>query len=666
MPRVRKKVLHLRKIAKTSVKVKRQTSFENIDDNDYNSSDNENLDIEFEWEDEGLDKEKNLFQILVNNMRNLKPSKRPLTYHGNSTRTKKRRKKAAREAIKNNGQTLDKFFRKERSNDEDIEERGNEEESDIKRDDKSNNQILDEYITEIENKLKNNKQITPGQKVRFKAIQYFFQLQKSGHHKMESAKIVAQLLNRGERFSKCVRAWAKSYTLYNDIPQIGRGKYSGKSLLEDEGVRLKVSSYLRKMKHNVTIHNFCDYISSEILPSLGIETKTTISTRTVNRWLKKMGFVYDRYQKGMYVDGHERPDVVEYRKQFLEEIDIYQKLMLSFEGNDLERQIDLILNNNEKLHILVTHDKTTFQSNDGLKSGWMPDGEQPLRKKGQGRSIHISDFLTDTIGRLKLNDNQINEVGDSMYHETHKLIEQIENRAIPIFEKTHPGAIAVFAFDNSSSHGKYADDALNANHMNLNPGGKQDKLRDTIFNGQTQYMNFPDNYHDKNLCGKPKGMRVILEERGLWPSTGLKAYCGNNEYNINSQCCARHILSNQPDFLNTKPLIQEVIEARGHKVIFYPKFHCELNYIEMYWGAAKRYARQHCNYSWTGLQRVVLLALDSVPISHIRKYARKSARYMDCYRKGLNAKQAEYAVKKFKSHRAIPNSILTNIDDLCN
>ncbi|RGB33946.1 hypothetical protein C1646_787910 [Rhizophagus diaphanus] len=211
----------------------------------------------------------------------------------------------------------------------------------------------------------------------------------------------------------------------------------------------------------------------------------------------------------MYIDEHERPDIVEYQKQFLEEISMYQNLMPTFEGNNLEQQIDPILNDNEKLHILVTHDETTFQSNDSLKSRWMPNGEQPLRKK-------------DTIGRLKLNDDQIKEVGDSIHHEAcviinpgknfdgwwdiDKLIEQIENWAIPIFEKTHPEAIAIFAFDNSSSHGKYTDDALNANHMNLNPGGKQAKLRDTVFNGQIQYMNFPDDYHDRNLYGKFKGI----------------------------------------------------------------------------------------------------------------------------------------------------------------
>ena len=52
-------------------------------------------------------------------------------------------------------------------------------------------------------------------------------------------------------------------------------------------------------------------------------------------------------------------------------------------------------------------------------------------------------------------------------------------------------------------------------------------------------------------------------------------------------CCVRRILSLQPDFLAQKSQLQEKIEKRGHKCIFYPKYHCELNYIEMYWGAAK-------------------------------------------------------------------------------
>ena len=81
----------------------------------------------------------------------------------------------------------------------------------------------------------------------------------------------------------------------------------------------------------------------------------------------------------------------------------------------------------------------------------------------------------------------------------------------------------------------------------------------------------------------------------------------------------------------------------------------------MYWGAAKRYARMHCNYSWKGLRHVVPEALDSVSVKQIRRYARRSFRYMDAYRKGLNAKQAEYAVRKYKSHRVIPCNILEEL-----
>ena len=77
---------------------------------------------------------------------------------------------------------------------------------------------------------------------------------------------------------------------------------------------------------------------------------------------------------------------------------------------------------------------------------------------------------------------------------------------------TYPGAIAVFAFDNSSSHNAYASDALNAKTMNVNPGGKQPKMRDTIFNGQIQHMVFPSDYPNLELQNKPKGMHIILQE----------------------------------------------------------------------------------------------------------------------------------------------------------
>jgi hypothetical protein len=44
------------------------------------------------------------------------------------------------------------------------------------------------------------------------------------------------------------------------------------------------------------------------------------SEKTARRWLKKLGFVYSRFTKGIYFDGHERSDVVEYRQKFLEDM----------------------------------------------------------------------------------------------------------------------------------------------------------------------------------------------------------------------------------------------------------------------------------------------------------------------------------------------------------
>ena len=55
----------------------------------------------------------------------------------------------------------------------------------------------------------------------------------------------------------------------------------------------------------------------------------------------------------------------------------------------------------------------------------------------------------------------------------------------------------------------------------------------------------------------------------------------------NNWCCMYRVISLQEDFANEKPLLQHYLEGRGHVCMFLPKFHCELNPIEMVWGYAK-------------------------------------------------------------------------------
>ena len=51
--------------------------------------------------------------------------------------------------------------------------------------------------------------------------------------------------------------------------------------------------------------------------------------------------------------------------------------------------------------------------------------------------------------------------------------------------------------------------------------------------------------------------------------------------------------------------------------------------------------------------------LNSISLIQICKYARRSWRFMDAYKKGLMGIEALYAVKKYKSHRRIPNNIIS-------
>ncbi|KAJ8589880.1 hypothetical protein M405DRAFT_737872, partial [Rhizopogon salebrosus TDB-379] len=129
-------------------------------------------------------------------------------------------------------------------------------------------------------------------------------------------------------------------------------------------------------------------------------------------------------------------------------------------------------------------------------------------------------------------------------------------------------------------------------------------------------------------------------------------------------CCCRHMLYNEADFMNVKSVLELACDTRGISVLFLPKFHCELNFIEQCWGHAKRLYRQKPPLSSEeDLEKNLVGTLASVTVEQMRKYACHSRRFMNAYQKGLTGKQAAWATKKYRGHRVLPDSILAELEE---
>ena len=137
-------------------------------------------------------------------------------------------------------------------------------------------------------------------------------------------------------------------------------------------------------------------------------------------------------------------------------------------------------------------------------------------------------------------------------------------------------------------------------------------------NGDVQPLYFPDG-HEK--AGWFKGMAQILVERGFTDAPRLPAEC--REFKCpkgKSDCCCRRLMYTQPDFANVESNLETSCRARGFDVIFLPKYHCELNFIEQCWGFAKRlYRKKYCSSLEAVLECNVIESLDAIPIISMRQ-----------------------------------------------
>lgn len=627
-----------------------------------------------------------------------------------------------------------------------------------------------------------------------------------------ASELIANTMGKRTRFARSLRKWELEWIDKGQISEGRQGKYIRLATwLQDEGVLQHVRQHLATMRDRITAARLAssvtDYLGTratkqleETLVQLQEEDLNTelaekdgtgkdrplrecdnptmqqsptylrsgITKRSACQWLHKLGYSYKHVRKGIYIDGHEREDVVAYRRTFLQEIDRIMPFHVGLKpGIDLSADPDLsreqmreeifeipsvCSDNGHRPVMFVTHDESTFNANDGVHYAWSHPDHTVLYPKGRGKGIMVSDVVTP-FGRLVIpshitdaqilaagiplrpilgspNEMEIRrdaseylEYGKDNYWNGEKMFDHIIKIVAPIFKLVFPNFQPVFLFDNATNHSSFATDALNARVMNWGPGNDQPVMRDGhIYDKlRPQPMTTSD--------GIPKGIRQVLKERDLLRDD-LKADCSSNSCQnckaINNSraknrtlinrstcqnctinqykksgglrkhaqrilciecmaknnatplpprncsecqklrhcrddktingCCGRRILLLQPDFQSQKGKLQETLEKDyGSIVLFLPKFHCELNWIEYYWGWAKRRTRDACDYTLDGLRENIPIVLRSCPNATIFKFFQRILRMIDAYKEDFSYNSIEFKEKvyKYKAHRRV-------------
>ena len=427
----------------------------------------------------------------------------------------------------------------------------------------------------------------------------------------------------GAKKARELRKWVQTFIADREEIPVCNWQTSGRSLIDDEDFAQEIHLHLQSLKpedvHAEAIVKFLD--NAEMLVQL--KRKKTISLRTAQTWMKKMGYRWAYDPKGQYVDGHERADVVAFRNGvFLPAMEKFQDRMTKWNSKDGKQDEP---QEGVRRVVVWYHDESTFYAHDRRKRRWIHKDEKAKPyAKGEGHSLMVAEFVSAEYGWMRSHDKtktarilfRAGKGRDEYF--TNKNICAHLTKAAEILSKDYPDEDHVLIFDNAKTHAKRAEGSLSALRMPKGPSanfkvevndvGEDGNLRysedgkilkkkipmsNGVFNGREQLFYWPVD-SDNGLAGHFKGMAQILEERGFQNASNLRAQCGKKFSDClpgKDDCCCRCLLFNQSDFTEVESILETEAKAFGLRVLFLPKFHCELNPIEQCWGYAKRLYR---------------------------------------------------------------------------
>jgi hypothetical protein len=199
----------------------------------------------------------------------------------------------------------------------------------------------------------------------------------------------------GKGYSRTLRTWGRACLQDPSFtPRTSYGQ-SNNPIIDHDEFREQLQIHLREAGKYVTTADVIQFTGQpEILERWGL-TKA-ISKTTARRWMLSLDYRWRREQKGMYLDGHERQDVVDYRQNvFLRRWKDMEPRMQSFATFGTYVYMDPII----RRIVAWFHDECTFRANDRRMLQWvlLSASRKPI-KKGEGDSLMVSDIVSAEHG----------------------------------------------------------------------------------------------------------------------------------------------------------------------------------------------------------------------------------------------------------------------------
>ncbi|CAK5270275.1 unnamed protein product [Mycena citricolor] len=499
-----------------------------------------------------------------------------------------------------------------------------------------------------------------------------------------------------------LREWAIDFCEDSKLPTHLYGQFTS-AILANEDIAADIHLHLQSLGKWVSAKQIVRYVATPEFQAR-LHVKRCITERTAQQWMKRMGYRWKKEVKGQYSNGHERSDVVHFCQHvFLprwkeleartrwwtqghsEQSISHDAAMRAFLGNDQDARVVVIWR----------HDESTFYANDHRTICWVHETEgAKIKAKGEGVSLMIGRFVSLDYGWLKAKtagpDGSMDDAEVALCpgkardgYQTNEDILAQATRVMNTLDRDYPREKHVFAYDNAKIHTARAPDALSALKVTLGPSANFNK---TKVNGVAKTVRMCDGRFKDNSPqslylpnGRFKGAKTLIMERRAKghdlpdldarnPINNKKLHleCHNFKcrYEDSRSCCLKKILYCEPDFQAQKSQLEEHCEVRGYEVIFFPKYHPELNFIEQCWGYAKRVYRMFPESTKEAdLTRNVNEALESVPLESMQRFVTCSSRFADAYFHGLNRAEAAWTNKRYRGHRTLPADYLRDVEN---